>query len=110
MKKYSIFTTIICLSLFIFSCKDKDAFTISGTLTNPGSLKKIYLLEADSTQLSVVDSTNLSEQGKFQFKHAAPYANLFKVRIGGSVFDLIAKNGDAIDFTTNITDNSHAYQ
>ncbi len=110
MKKYLIFPAIICLSLFIFSCKDKDAFTISGTITNPGSLKKIYLLAADSTQLSVVDSTNLSEQGKFQFKHAAPYTNLFKVRIGGSVFDLIAKNGDAIDFTTNITDNTHAYQ
>jgi peroxiredoxin len=110
MKKYIIYTTtIISLSLFLFSCKDKDAFTISGTITNPGSLKKIYLLEADSTQISVVDSTNLSDQGKFQFKHAAPYANLFKMRVGGSIFDLIAKNGDVIDFSTNLTDITHAY-
>jgi peroxiredoxin len=110
MKKHIIFSTIICLSLFIFSCKDNNAFTISGTINNPGSLKKIYLLEADSTQLTVVDSTNLSDQGKFQFKRSVLYADLFKIRVGSSVFDLIAKNGDAIDFTTDITDNTHTYQ
>src|SRR6185312_6376144 len=109
MKKYLIHS-IILLLVFIFSCKDKDAFTISGTVKNPGSLKKIYLMEADSTQVSVVDSTNLSDQDKFQFKHSTPYANLYKLRIGGSIFDVIAKNGDAIDFITNLTDNTHAYQ
>jgi peroxiredoxin len=67
-------------------------------------------MEADSTQIAVVDSTNLSEGGKFQFKHVAPYGNLYTLRIGGSMFELIAKNGDAIDFTTSLTDNSHAYQ
>jgi len=110
MKKYIIYATIASLSLFLFSCKDKDAFAISGTITNPGSLKKIYLLEADSTQISVVDSTNLSDQGKFQFKHVTPYANFFKIRVGGNIFSLIAKNGDAIEFSNNLTDNTHAYQ
>jgi peroxiredoxin len=110
MKKHVIPYLVIFLSLLIFSCKDKNAFTISGKVNNPGSLKKIYLLEADSTQISVVDSTNLSDQDKFQFKHSAPYANLYKLRVGGSVFDVIAKNGDVIDFTTNLTDNTHAYQ
>jgi peroxiredoxin len=110
MKKNLISYSIILLSLFIISCKDKNNFTISGTISNPGSLKKIYLLEADSTQIAVIDSTNLSDQGKFQFKHPAPYANLYKIRLGGSIFDLIAKNGDAIDFSTNLTDNSHAYK
>ncbi len=110
MKRNLISYSVILLSLFIFSCKDNSAFTISGTITNPGSLKKIYLLEADSTQISVIDSTNLSEEGKFQFKHAAPYANLFKLRLGGTIFDLIAKNGDAIDFSTSLTDKTNAYQ
>jgi peroxiredoxin len=110
MKKYLIFTAIFSLSLFLLSCKDNSTFTISGTITNPGSLKKLYLLQADSTNLTVVDSTNLTDQGKFQFKRQAPYANLFKIRIGGSVFDLIAKNGDAIEFSTNLTDNTHAYE
>lgn len=110
MKKHLIYYSIILASLVIMSCKDKNAFTISGTVNNPGSLKKIYLMEADSTQIAVVDSTNLSDQGKFQFKRKSPYPNLYKIRIGGSIFDLIAKNGDVIDFTTSLTDNTHAYQ
>jgi peroxiredoxin len=57
----------------------------------------------------MVDSTNLGEGGKFQFKHAAQYANLYKLRAGSNIFDLIAKNGDAIDFSTNLTDSSHTY-
>jgi peroxiredoxin len=109
MKRNLISYSIILLSVFIFSCKDKSAFTISGTINNPGSLKKIYLLEADSSQLSVIDSVNLSEQGKFQFKHVAPYANLFKLRLGGTIFDFIAKNGDDIDFSTDLTDKTSAY-
>ncbi|HWZ13716.1 MAG TPA: TlpA disulfide reductase family protein [Mucilaginibacter sp.] len=110
MKKHLIYYSIILASLFTVSCKDNNAFTISGTVSNPGSLKQIYLMEADSTQIAVVDSTNLSDQGKFRFKRKSPYSNLYKIRIGGSIFDLIAKNGDAIDFTTNLTDNTHAYQ
>jgi len=109
MKNRSVLYTLILCSLLIFSCKDKNVFTLSGTVTNPGSLKTIYLLAMDSTQVSVVDSTKLSEDGKFQFKYNAPYANLYKLRVGGSIFDLIAKNGDDIAFATNITDNSHAY-
>jgi peroxiredoxin len=107
MKRISY--SIILFSLVLLSCKNKDAFTLSGTITNPGSLKKIYLLEADSTQIAVIDSTNLSEDGKFQFKHPAQYANLFKVRVGGAIFDFIAQNGDAIDFSTNLTDKTGAY-
>ncbi len=66
-------------------------------------------MATDSTQIVVADSTNLSDQGKFQFKHAAPYANLFKLRIAGTIFDFIAKNGDAIDFSTSLTDKTAAY-
>jgi peroxiredoxin len=109
MKKHLVYF-IVLLSVSVYSCKDNSAFTVSGTLENPGSLKKIYLMEADSAGIAVVDSTNLSDKGKFEFKHTAPYANLYKLRIGGSIFDIIAKNGDAIDFTTNLTDNLHAYK
>ncbi len=110
MKKYSIIYLSACLIVLLSSCKDKNAFILSGTLTNPGSLKKVYLLAADSSQIAVVDSTNLSDQNKFEFKHASPYANLYKLRVGGSIFDFIAKNGDDINFITNVTDTSHTYQ
>ncbi len=110
MKKHLILSIVTILSFAVYSCKDKDAFTISGVINNPGSLKTVYLMEADSSAVAVVDSVNLSENGKFQFKHKAPYANLYKLRVGGSIFDMIAKNGDAIDFSTSLNDNTHAYE
>jgi peroxiredoxin len=110
MKNRFGFIAIISLSFLMFSCKDKSVFTISGTIKNPASLKTVYLLEADSSQITVIDSTLLGEGGKFQFKHAAPFANLYKIRMGSSIFDVIAKNGDAIDFTTDMNDNKHGYQ
>src|ERR1700761_4627375 len=109
MKNRLTFYTLLFLAFVIVSCKDKSAFTISGTIKNPASLKSIYLLEADSSQISVIDSTKLSEDGKFQFKHPAPYANLYKLRIGGSIFDIIAQNGDVIDFNTDLADSTHTY-
>jgi len=109
MKTRLTLYTLVLLSLIIFSCTDKNDFTISGTVSNPGSLKKIFLVEADSAGIKVVDSTQLSENGKFEFKHSAPYENLYKIRVGGSIFDIIAKNGDAITFSTDINDNTKAY-
>ena len=110
MKRYLVIYLAVGLTALLSSCGDKNAFVLSGTLTNAGSLKKVYLLAADSSQIAVVDSTNLSDQHKFEFKHASPYANLYKLRIGGSIFDFIAKNGDDIAFSTNVTDTAHAYQ
>ena len=109
MKKNLVFITALCLLLFLFSCQDKNAFVISGTIDNPGSLKKIYLIQQDTAGISVVDSTNLSDQNKFKFKRSTAYPNVFRLRVGGSIFDFIAKNGDNIDFSTNLTDNTHSY-
>lgn len=108
--RLALYTTAAILSLFIFSCADKNAFNLSGTISNPGSLKTVYLIEADSTTMNVVDSTKLSEDGKFKFKHSAGYAGLYKLRLGGSTFDFIGQNGDDITFSTDNNDNSHTYQ
>jgi len=53
-----ILLAIACLSLFIFSCKSKDdtAFTISGVIHNPGTLKKVELMRLDSTEFAVADT------------------------------------------------------
>jgi peroxiredoxin len=109
MKTKLIFGSLVLLSLVIVSCKDNNAFELNGTLAHPGALKKIYLLAADSTKINVVDSVNLSEDGKFIFKRPAPFANLFKVRIGNSIYDVIAKNGDEITFKTDMADSTHSY-
>ncbi|MDB5003954.1 MAG: hypothetical protein JWQ34_2179 [Mucilaginibacter sp.] len=110
MKTRSIIYSAIALVLVLASCKDKSVFKISGTLKNPDKVKKVYLLEADSVQISVVDSVAVSSDGKFEFKHAAPYANLYKLRIGTGIYDLIAKNGDDIEFSSDQSDKAHAYE
>jgi peroxiredoxin len=112
MKKIILYSVLCFVCAGIFSCKSNNAFTISGTVTNPGSLKQVVLIGADTNQsgVTVLDSVNLSDQGKFQFKHSTPYANLYKIRMGGNIYDLIAKNGDEVDFTTDLKDVSHAYQ
>jgi len=109
MKNCLTLYIVAALSFLIFSCTGENAFTISGTISNPASLKTIYLLEIDSS-VKVLDSTTLSEDGKFKFNHNAAYAGLYKLRVGGTSFDLIAKNGDEINFTTDNNDNNHTYQ
>jgi len=109
MKKYLGICGIVLLTIMLFACKDKNSFTLSGTITNPGKVNSVYLLEVDSTQINVVDSTKLSEDGKFELKRSGPYANFYKLRIGTNMFDLIAKNGDDIDFTTDLSDSLHIY-
>lgn len=108
MKNTFIYSMAL-LALMVAACKDNNLFTVNGELAHTGKLKKVYLLEADSVKISIVDSTNLSEDGKFQFKHASPFANLYKLRIGTSIFDVIAQNGDDISFKTDMDDTAHPY-
>lgn len=110
MKYIFFYSIVLLLALGCKSSKNATGFTISGTISNPGSLKKVYLFQADSAGLTMVDSTNLGENGQFRFQRSTPYANLYDLRIGkNSIFDLIAKNGDDITFSTNLTDTAHNY-
>ncbi|HWZ34878.1 MAG TPA: TlpA disulfide reductase family protein [Mucilaginibacter sp.] len=92
------------------ACKDESKFKIEGTVKNAGKIGKVYLLEADSTQINIVDSVAINGDGKFEIKHASPYENLYKLRIGTSIFDLIAKNGETITFATDDSDKNHGYE
>ncbi|WP_214070541.1 TlpA disulfide reductase family protein [Mucilaginibacter sp. dw_454] len=96
--------------LVLAACKDGSKFKIVGTVNNPGDAKKVFLLEADTTQINVVDSVALGADGKFEIKHPAAYENLYKLRIGTAIFDLIAKDGEVITFTTDLKDKIPTYQ
>jgi peroxiredoxin len=96
--------------LALASCADKNTFVLSGEIENPKSLEKVYLLQVDSSSTTLVDSAQLSDQHKFSFKRDAPTAALYKLRVGGSFFDLMAKNGDDIKFKTNAQDTTNAYE
>jgi peroxiredoxin len=108
MKK-SILAYSLPLLLSIAACKDKSGFSIEGKIDNPGEVKKAYLLRADTSQVSVIDSAELKD-GNFKFKNQSATANLFKLRIGSSIYDLIAQNGDNISFNTNLNDQAHTYK
>ncbi len=108
MKNRFALLALAALSGLVYSCTDKSTFTISGTIKNPENVKMAYLLEADSSSISVVDSTAITNDN-FSFKHKAPYPNLYKLRLGGAVFDVIAKNGETIKFSTDLKDAKHPY-
>jgi len=107
-----VFCCMILLAAFGCSHPSNNGanFTISGKVTNPGSVKKIYLYQADSAGLNMVDSATMDNEGKFKFTRTSAFANLFDVKVGNvAIFDLIAKNGEDIDFSTNLSDSTHTY-
>ena len=93
---------------FLTACSDKNSFKIEGQIEHPAQ-QKVFLLEADSTNVRVIDSVQLSEQNKFVFKKSTPFANLYKIKNGDQEFDLIAENGNDIDFKTDLSDPNHNY-
>ncbi len=111
MKTHFTYVAAVFISMLaLCSCSHDNEFVISGTVKNKGQVKAVFLFQADSTTITMVDSTTLSEDGTFKFKHNGAYPNLYKIRLGGAVYDLIAQNGDDITFGTDMNDNMHSYQ
>src|ERR1700712_1962991 len=101
-------------ALAFAGCKHSDYFILSGEVQNPKSIQKVFLYKLDTvgtgTRQALIDSAALSDQGKFSFKQSTPYPNMYKLKIGGTAFDLIAQNGDEIGFKTNALDTTNMYE
>jgi peroxiredoxin len=108
MKNSLLLNFTIIVTLFLTSCNDKSYFTISGTVTAPCVVKKVYLWAADSSGLSLIDSADLLKN-KFEFNHTTNYARLYQLRISGGKFDIVARNGDFLKFETDLTNPVHPY-
>ncbi len=106
MKK--IIVPAIAAATFFIACSDKKSFKIEGQIEHPAQ-QKVYLLEADSTSVRIIDSAQLTEQNKFVFNKSTPFANLYKIKNGEQEFDLIAENGNDINFKTDLADPNHNY-
>jgi len=102
---------ILMIWLVVFTaCKNKNEIKISGTLTEIGDAKKVYLYKADSLgQLKPIDSTFLNENQKFEIKTESAQTDFFQLLIGKRSFFIIAKNGDEIEFTANLSDAGGNY-
>ncbi|WDF53741.1 TlpA disulfide reductase family protein [Mucilaginibacter sp. KACC 22063] len=106
---YKLYAAAALISAFA-ACKDQKSFTVDGEVKNFGANKKVVLLAADSSSVTKIDSAEVGADGKFKFKKSTPYANLFKLQIGESIYDFIAQNGDDISFKTNAADSAHNYE
>ena len=91
--------------LFAASCKNNSELSISGSVENPGEVKKVLLYEADS----LVDSAFLNEDNQFKFRRLAPDANFYTLVVGEKNFLIIGKNGEEIDLKTNYSDTTNTY-
>jgi peroxiredoxin len=113
MKNHFVIYSLALATLGMYSCKDNSAFKVEGTIKNAEKSTKVFLLRADSNQVSKIDSVEIID-GKFAFKNQAPSVNLFKLQIGrdanGAIFDFIAQNGEAITFETDMKDAAHQYK
>lgn len=100
---------IVCLLVAFAACKDKSKFTINGKFEHAGPEKKVYLYGMASNTMTVLDSTTLSENGEFKFAQTAPEAEFYRINIGANEYMVIAKNGDEIKLSADLTDKDHAY-
>ncbi|MXV15113.1 redoxin domain-containing protein [Pedobacter sp. HMF7056] len=91
--------------LVIASCKNKNQFTINGKIENGTGLNKVMLMKADQ----VIDSAILNEKQEFRFTRNEPEPDFYVISIGEKNFQVIAQNGDVIDFKTNMTDTTGNY-
>lgn len=97
-----------CVATFV-GCKDSTKFTINGTFTNAPKTEKVYLYSIENGQLSVTDSTQLSEKGEFMFNKVATESSLYQMSVGERVYILAARNGDEIDFNADYADANAGY-
>lgn len=88
------------------SCKNNDEFTIDGKIENAGQIKKVLLYELDQ----VVDSAFLNENSEFRFHRVSPEPNFYTLLVGEKNFLIIAKNGQELEFETNLADTSNTYK
>ncbi len=110
LSRFAGFFFVIALG----ACRDKDAFILSGEVTNPpAKVKTVYLLEPDSAlsySMVTVDSAALSDDHRFSFKRQAFFPTFYKLLVGGTTYDIIAQNGDDISINLNSKDTANTYE
>ncbi len=102
---------LIALSAVLFiACTDKTKLSISGKFSNTTSAQKVYLYGMASSSMVVLDSTNLSKDGEFEFVNTKPEADFFRVSYGEKEYVVIAKNGDEVKIEADLNDPQMAYK
>ncbi len=101
---------ILALAVIFAACNDRTKFILKGEIKNTGSEKKVLLFKVVNNGWKLVDSTILSENGKFKFTDESPEANLYKVYFSQNEYVFFAKNGDVLKLKNDLADSTHAYK
>lgn len=100
---------IVLVILMMTGCTDQTVFTITGTVQNFQASDKVYLYAMQGNTMVAVDSTVLSSKGEFKFSRAAETPDFFRLQIGQNEYMLIAKNGEQIEFSADLSQIDHHY-
>ncbi|TDQ11163.1 TlpA disulfide reductase family protein [Pedobacter metabolipauper] len=100
---------ILILGIALTACGDKSKFTINGQFTNAVPQGKVYLFDIQKESAVAIDSTVFSEKGEFTFSHSTPGVDFFRISSGNHEYMIIAKNGDVIKITADLSDKNLAY-
>lgn len=105
--KRILYILLVCLAFT--ACKNDNEFIIKGKFENAGADNKVYLFSLDRTNTIPLDSTVLSDKGEFKFVHQTPNVDFFRVALGNKEYMIIAENGDEINITADLANESMAY-
>jgi thiol-disulfide isomerase/thioredoxin len=110
-----MYKSIICLAsiALLISCsehKKKGGFELKGKLSN--SKGEMLLLEKLSGQQPViVDSTEVDEEGNFEFTDYVPKIGFYRIKVNQQNFAmLVLDTADKIKVTGNINDLGNSYK
>ncbi|MHA4895562.1 redoxin domain-containing protein [Pedobacter sp. PWIIR3] len=109
MKSLKQIASLLMLCVIFAACKDSSKFIIEGQFNNVKPQGKVYLYGLQKDNAQALDSTVFSEKGEFKFEHSTPGADFFRISTGSNEYMIIAKNGDHIKISADLTDKGLAY-
>lgn len=88
------------------SCKNEQQFVLEGELKQASGVRMVVLYEGDAA----VDSSFLTEDGRFRFTGAAPEPAFYTLVAGENTYFLVLKNGEHVTLEANMADQDGAYE
>lgn len=95
---------LLALSLIsLFSCKNKNDFSVSGNVEGADK-SVVYLEQIGMNEISVLDSTQLSSSGNFEFTHKRPEfaPEFYRIRLKNQVVNFTVDSTEEITLKTKL--------
>ena len=107
MKRY---TWLLLIVASVYSCKNKDNFTIEGTISNANA-DYVYLEKLELSGPTPVDSAKLENDGSFKFAGAVSEPTFFLLKLNLVKFvTLLVDSTDQVNFSADYINLTKAYK